>query len=457
MKLKEFDFKLPSEDKRKKKIMLTGVSMIVIILIITIASTFAYYQSITLQNPVNSEVGSFSNGDIIFAVTIGGTPSQTFPTKGSGYVANTVTCDKGATGVWNNDLWNVKVGNLTQSKTTCNINFISEANTLNYKILSQFGGKDTIVEAPISTFASASASNEKKMYKMEDDYGISYYYRGAQNLLNNNLIFAGFQWKIVRINGDSTIRIIYNGTEEQFNQSGSVNTIGVNTQIGTATFNVDRHDNKYVGYMYGGSAGSASTSRAQAATNQTNSNAKSQLDVWYINNILSQEASVTSKLTDRIFCNDRRLQSEVGGSSTGLGYGTSVTSYAVYYRLVTNKTPTLKCGNKNDMFSVSESAKGNGALTYPIGLITADEASLAGGVRGVLNSSYYLFTNQDFWTFSPSDLNSYFADIFNISATNGHLNYNGVDNLFGLRPYITLESNHQVTGDGSASNPFKVI
>ena len=51
------------------------------------------------------------------------------------------------------------------------------------------------------------------LYAAEDEYGISYYYRGSRKHLNNNLIFAGFQWKIIRINGDGTIRLIYNGSE----------------------------------------------------------------------------------------------------------------------------------------------------------------------------------------------------------------------------------------------------
>ena len=457
MKLKEFDFKLPNEEKRRKKIILTSISLITVMLIITIASTFAYYQSIESQNPINSEVGTFSSGDIIFAVTIDGVESQTFPTKEGGYVAKNVNCDKGASAIWDNNLWNIEVGNITQSKTTCNINFISETGTLNYEILAQFGGKVAIVEAPTNTFTSISQTTDKLMYKMGDDYGISYYYRGARTLLNNNLIFAGFQWKITRINGDGTIRIMYNGTEEQYNQSGTVNMNGTNTQIiGTYAYNTNYLDNKYIGYMYGGTNGTASTSRVQAITNTTSSTTKVQLDNWYATNIANKESGVTSKIVDRIFCNDRQLRSEVGGGATGAGYGTISTIYASSYRLFANKIPTLKCGQKNDRFTVNENAKGNGSLTYPIGIITADEVALAGGIVGTGNSTYYLFTNQYYWTLSPIDYDGLSARVW-IVYRSGELAVDNSYDLIGLRPYLTLDSNLQVTGSGSATDPFKVI
>ncbi|MFA7121659.1 MAG: hypothetical protein WC277_09265, partial [Bacilli bacterium] len=241
------------------------------------------------------------------------------------------------------------------------------------KILAQYGGSSSISVAPAGTFDNINGSTDNLMYKMEDDYGTSYYYRGAQAHVNNNLIFANHQWKIVRINGDGSIRIIYNGTCPS--GTCTINTTGTATQMGTSAFNSSYNDNKYVGYMYGGAAGTASTSRAQATTNETSSTVKTYLDTWYSTNILNTDYE--DYISDTLFCNDRQLESEVGGAATGTGFGTSETYYAAQYRLYITKTPSLKCGLKNDRFTVSDTVKGNGALTYPIGLLTPDETAIA--------------------------------------------------------------------------------
>ncbi|MFA7120466.1 MAG: hypothetical protein WC277_03230, partial [Bacilli bacterium] len=240
---------------------------------------------------------------------------------------------------------------------------------LNDYLISQYGGSSSITVAPAGTFDNINGETENVMYKMEDDYGMSYYLRGAKDYVNNNIIFARHQWKIVRINGDGSVRLIYNGTYP--NDSCDIKSTGTATQMGISKFNTNGNDNKYVGYMYGGADGEASTSRMQATTNETNSTIKTYLDNWYASNISG--TNYEDYISDTLFCNDRQLQSEVGGLATGTGFGESITRYAAYYRLSTKKIPNIKCGLKNDRFTVSDTVKGNGALTYPIGLLTPDE------------------------------------------------------------------------------------
>ena len=469
MRLKPFDFKLPHEEAKRKKRIIFTLSAILIIVVITIASSFAYYQSIELQNPYNTSVGTFSNGDLILVVTIDGIDSQTFPTKGSGYVANSVTCDKSATGNWDNDLWTIAVSNLTQTKTICNIDFVL-APYLKDAILDQGGGAVSIQTLATSSFAKAAVSQmaynmlpatatsqnasqansivQSGIYKMNDDYGVSYYYRGARENLNNNLIFAGFQWKIIRINGNGTIRIIYNGTEAQFNSANTVNVAGTNTQIELSKFNPVHNDAKYVGYMYGGANGTASTSRASAVTNQTDSTAKTTLDTWYTNNIESKGASVTNKISDTLFCNDRSIHS-------GTGYGSTATYYGAYNRLQINKAPILMCSDKNDRFTVSDTTIGNGALSKPVGLITADEVSLAGGLYYIHNTSYYLYSGQLFWSMTSGAFGSV-ANVWYIGNLGLSSYYPAGDN-YGLRPILNLASTVQLTGTGTATDPFRIV
>lgn len=334
-------------------------------------------------------------------------------------------------------------------------------NCLKDKILAQGGGVAAIVSRGTPDFNVINGTSG--IYASADEYGTSYYYRGLKTELNNNIIWAGFQWKIIRINGDGSIRLIYNGTEAEFITNGTMNTTGTNTQIGTSTFNSNSNDAKYVGYMYGGANGVASTMRngttSSAATyNQTSNTIKGVLDNWYQTNIAGKPAE--SQVVNNLFCNDRQLQNEVGGAATGPGYGNTgvFTYYAPYYRLNTNKTPTLRCGQKNDRFTTSnDTTLGNGALTYPIGLLTADEAAMAGLVYGTPNSTNYLYTNQTWWSSSPGSMNS--SGIANVCyvASSGDIYNSNVNNTRGVRPGVSINLSAIVTGTGSATDPFRVV
>ena len=324
-----------------------------------------------------------------------------------------------------------------------------EDNRLATLVLNQFGGTENIAIAPTVLFSNSTDAGEAMMYKMNDDYGVSYFYRGAKNLLSNNILFAGFQWKIVRINGDGSIRLIYNGTEAQFNSNREVNDTGANTQIGTSVWNASSNtDNKYSGYMYGGIVNEASTSREQSVTNETDSTIKTVVDAWYLANIETKGTSVTNKISDTLYCNDRTLQS-------GTGYSSSVTYYKTNNRLETNKVPILTCPDQNDRFTVNDDAIGNASLTYPIGLLSVDEMAVVGGAHGKMNPNGYLQTNTTFWSMSP---NRGFAGVSVwVTINNGRLFSNNNNDVYGIRPVINLNYNVQVTGVGSATRPFRVI
>ena len=82
------------------------------------------------------------------------------------------------------------------------------------------------------------------MYASQDDDGTSYYYRGAVS--GNYVKMADKYWRIIRVNGDGTLRLIYDGTTGHANGDSSSNR-----QVGTSAFNSWWSDNAYVGYMYG--------------------------------------------------------------------------------------------------------------------------------------------------------------------------------------------------------------
>ena len=276
------------------------------------------------------------------------------------------------------------------------------------------------------------------IYSAKDDLGTSYYFRG--NVTNNYVKFANKYWRIIRINGDGTIRMIYAGTSAHAN--GYDDSSANDMSIGTSAFNSSYTDNTYVGYMYG-TAGA--TSYANTHSNTTNSTIKAKLDSWYDTNIVN--TGNEKYIADAIYCNDRSV-------SSGTGIGTTETTYAAKTRR-TNGTPTLKCTNNNDKFTKSTTI-GNGKLTKMIGLITIDEAMYAGGTSGTANKEYYLYSGKWYWTMAPYVFASGFA---NVSYVYGNGNLNGYNVFYtdgAVRPVVSLKSDAISGGSGTAASPFLV-
>ena len=286
-----------------------------------------------------------------------------------------------------------------------------------------------------------SDKSDKGLYTAQDDYGTSYYYRG--NVSNNNVYFAGAYWKIIRINGDGTIRLLYNGTK--------INAKAGDAQYGTSAFNSTRTDQAYVGYMYGTTAG-AIGSRENNLANGKDSNIKTKVDEFYNKYMVAN--NLQDYLADTGFCGDRSITNSGDGYST-----TSYTEYGAVNRLAkTNKLPILTCPDKeHDLYTV-DSSKGNGALTNPIGLMTADEAAMAGMVNGYLNTLSYVYTGTWYWTmspynFSPSNSTSY---VWRVSSSGNFYGYL-VTSGNGVRPVINLKSDVEISGGiGTINDPFIV-
>ena len=349
------------------------------------------------------------------------------------------------------------------------------------------------------------------LFELEDDYGTSYYFRG--DVTNNYVKFGTWQtdyyngyvsannnnegftslsdceatatncrkyasagddmyWRIVRINGDGTIRMIYDGTSahgkndlEYDKDSGDFVSTNIRS-IGVSAYNTSGDDNAYVGYMYG-TAGSDNYNDTHANIN--NSTIKTYIDTWYENNL--KNTSYESYIADSIFCNDRSIGSDeaieyasnnYGDTYGKLGYGTNTTLYGAESRQIEEITlgkgnkATLKCNNKNDAFTVSDTMHGNGALDYPVGLITIDEANIAGGVLGE-NYNYYLTTGNLYWTGSPQAYSYGYAYVNNVDRGGNAGFGNRVDSDYGsLRPVINLKSGSITSGNGTAANPFVV-
>ena len=295
-----------------------------------------------------------------------------------------------------------------------------------------------------------------------EDGSTVYYYSG--NTTNNWVKFGGFYWRIIRTNEDKSVRMLYAGT--------SHNT--TSGYIGTSAYGSTFSNPVYVGYMYG-----TSGSLANNRTNTSDSIIKKYIDTWYENNLLTNYDKYISKTA--IYCNDRSV-----GSGT---YNTGNTTfyYGAYTRLADNKAPTYKCGGNTsnglfettqataDKFSASTTGGGNGDLTYPIALMTADEISFAGGVFEeklsrpyawyYTNSTSGSITGQKYWRLLSScyrDGPYSYMYMFSVSGSNtttlGYLKESGVnDTATTVRPALSLKACVKYSsGNGTSSSPYEV-
>ena len=345
-----------------------------------------------------------------------------------------------------------------------------------------------------------------------------YYYKG--NVQNNNVLFAGFCWKIVRTTETGGVKIVYNGVQKD----GSCNNTGTDSQIGTSAFNNDDNSPAYVGYMhntvypysdkylssqsnivFGNSFTYANgtytlTDTKTVATwssgyntinnnhyscmttgitcssiyyfyytdstyayyitltngksvndvlnemlyaddvNKNDSTIKAYIDSWYENNLASYE----DRLEDTVFCNDRSISSLNGWNPNG----GSTTSFLLFKSFDDTSNPSLACTNETDRFSMSNP---KAKLSYPIGLLSVPELSLAG-----YGSSDYINNGQGVLTGSPSNLGNGYAGVSTLTSL-GNISGNKADSSRGVRPSVSLKPNtYFSSGDGSYTNPFVI-
>ena len=397
----------------------------------------------TIQNP----------GDIYFSYYIDGVASQNAPLQNTEYTLDesSSNCTNGVIPSWNHSTWEFQ-GNYSNYNSSdgnsvkCNLYFIK-----NQTVSTALGELSVYPYTPDFTKSACDdatcESHEKGIYAMTTDTGTTYYYRGSVE--NNYLQFAGYWWRIIRINEDGSIRIIYDGTTHHTNGQSSTDRY-----YGTSQFNTSSASNEYVGYMY--TLGEAHGLGSSSVIKQVN-------DSFYEAHLRDYAEYID---TESGFCGDRSTLNLQSGVGTG-----SVTTYYIGYLRVTTSNPDLNCENVNDLYTVSGSSKGNKALTYPIGLITVDETILAGHAGGVFDGSYnggqtsspnaYLTIGSIFWTMTPVGSYNSFGDtkqfdyMFGVSDKGWNDDF-VISNERALRPTINLKSTVNITGSGTISDPYKL-
>ena len=401
----------------------------------------------------------------------------------SGYIINSdmSVCNNEAVpgyGLKNNRVYFER---LAKSGTECELYFdiIPVEKVLSNLNLSKQGTLEKLVTGPSCEEGNANCGGnginmqQNGLYEVEDDDGKSYIFRGT---VDNNWVKFGkdssnqdIWWRILRINGNGSIRLIYAGVGNTAPSSNGENAID------KQAYNTTYNDNTYVGYYTVNAKEKATDSYETAHNDNEKSNIASQVDIWFTNTTKLNEAEYIKYIDKSAgFCNDRGRSIFVHAYNyTNEGFGNKYTWYAPFDRVAesitsTNwnrkeQTPTLKCANKErDYFTWKGHTKeGNQKLENPVGLITMDEVILAGGFAGQANSGYWLYTGVEYWTMSPYRF--YIGDAYVFSVTDtGFLNNATVRGLYGVRPVINLKAKTSFepsnnNGDwGTINNPYVV-
>ena len=295
-------------------------------------------------------------------------------------------------------------------------------------------------DGPVRGYYSATISTYKEYTTLEECNSASSY--------NTNCSYPWrkgdpMYWRIIRTNSDGSVRLLYHGTS----------TTATDAYIGTSKFNSGRDNIAYVSYMYG-NLGSV----ANARENTTDSTIKTIIDKWYKDNLNTNYGKYIS--TTAVYCNDR---------STSDNTSLDNTSFGARIRLQANKTPSYNCATIEDKFTVDKST-GNGKLTYPIGLMTADEVVFAGGQWFTDAKPWYYYNSANgistgseyWWLLSPYrwHTSASLAQVFHVygSAYPGKLSYEDANDTQGVRPVLSLKSCIKYsTGNGSPETPYEIV
>ena len=413
-----------------KKYIIIGVVVILIISAVILNFTRAKYrvtESIPLVNgTINYDLADLNAVAVYIEDGDDYSKSDTIPESGYTFNEENSYCivngeeDESITVSYDANTQSLSVSPLTTKGTKCYLYFDEQQILLKDTILTS-----NEVNSGTPNFASVATTDEG-MYATTDNLGTSYYFRGA--VTNNYVQFAGYYWRIIRINGDGSIRIIYDGTSAHANGESSSDR-----QTRTSRFNSLADQSYYVGYTY-----QTNAQRPSSQNSGTASTIKGVLDQWYQDNIVRQN------LDDKIvsspgFCNDRNTGSGDSWVSSGTRF-----YYVPYERVYTTRQPSLQCSNNSDLY------------TTKVGLITADEVMLAGGRGGTNNTGYYLYTGQNYWTMSPYYFDYTFAGVFHVNS-NGNFGYYLANYAYGVRPVINLSADVTISsGDGTMNNPYVV-
>ena len=280
---------------------------------------------------------------------------------------------------------------------------VTKEYTINLKVkqaekVSIFGKQYEVIDAePTLTTTYEDSRDASGLYKSTatNTGEPTYYFRGTVE--NNYVSFAGFTWRIVRINEDGTIRIIM---KEGINDNS---TYSWNTTSDYETF-----------YF-------------------SNSNLLKELENWYTLKLVNYD----SYITDGFFCEQAKVKADSA-------YRYNNITAPLYDKYTVNFTCTNDDNN-------------HGILYKKIGLISYDEVVYAGGYLNKKMSAWYLYSDIDTFMINPGGFDKTNGRGWVVYRNQD--NVSGSTLLImsrPVRPVINIKPDIKVSGTGTSSDPFVV-
>lgn len=461
-----------------------------------------FNEDLALFNQIN-EYSSLDNyNDMTVIAYVNGKEVTSFPTT-ENYNASVLCNGDGTVGTakWTGEKWVLSITNMSAAGMVCKVGFTE---TTTPAPIGWFtAGSDTLVYAIRTSNTVSTASNVKGgtpstkseaiLAVADDDYGSSYYFRGS--VTNNFVVFANMCWRVVRITGDGSVKLVlYNRNDSAASNPCNVTANGTNAFAkfdGTnykSAFNTfsgsDMNGHaQMVGFMYGTIM--STTDYALGHANNIESTILMNLKTWYDLKLRSYD----EQIADVIYCNDISGDGKMG-YNTLFNARTRISSYYYggdYYP--GGSGASLSCpddykGGKLAKFTAVDLVNGNGNLRgtdgigskdYKIGLLTSDEVALAGGTLypyfnnadyATENKNYYLYENASglgWWLMSPfdhpyDDTQGSIARNYYVEGSSGLMKYDTVSAVKGIRPVVALVYETKISGGvGTKTSPYKVV
>jgi len=428
---------------------------ILIVLMLGVLSTLSIYQYSKLNQPENKVIDVTDSSSLAMVLVDENgreTETESFPSSSEYYLDVVKSyCKNDSLIEWDKNTSKVKI--ISEKADFCKLYF--RKNT-SYNLKSHIMATNAI-GSTLPDFSVKTTDGEYGLYKAQDDLGISYYFRG--DVENNYVKFGTYTtdnikytaagtyfddlescqasgagqalgcstatfwtkdssmyWRIVRINGDGSIRLLYAGAKEEGSDTFMLNSFGL-----ANGYNSSCSGDECVGYTY------------TVDGVRTDSDIKSYLDSWYANNL---EVNYGGSIADAIFCNDKSKNTD----------GT----YKAATR-ITNNNPSLICENTEDRYTV-DTKIGNGYLSKSVGVLTADELVLAGKTITPPNLYDYIGQRYSDLTMTPNSSNGIY-----VLGSPGHIDNTTVSNFpVYVSPVINLKADILFTGDGSIDTPYQL-
>ena len=229
-------------------------------------------------------------------------------------------------------------------------------------------------------------------------------------------------WRIVRVNGDGTLRLLYTGTSASATEQDQM--------IGLGAYNFNDNDPKYTGYTY------------DRDSNEIDSNAKKDIDTWY--NEALAGTSYDKMIISGRFCSDSSCYNYDGDG----GFANLDRLNQAENNYAKDNTPTFICPSTEETYG--------GNYRLKAGLLSADEIVFGGTLPGVyVMIDSYLTSTFYYWSMSPAYFRNDVASVWyegdSLIRESVYIDFSG------LRPVVNVTTDNGFTsGDGTASNPYVI-